>query len=257
MSAATGTVIGDMTLQGGNAAAFDGNTTQGYASGCARKNSSPAFLGKDWGGGNDKVLYRYKVYGTPDNGFANTGSFAIALQGSATGAWGGEEATLHSQSGISDSNGLVLDFDEDDGVDTSTAYRYHRVLLTTGGESYVAEVEFYEVVTGDMTLVSIAPTAAADPSTARITLDHEDVGGSAVLNTDVAGEASRDNGTTWTAGTLALLRDAGGGRKVYTADVDLSAQPSGTDLRWRGKQLNGTTGRWHRWAVQADVLLSV
>ncbi|WP_316978058.1 hypothetical protein, partial [Shumkonia mesophila] len=79
-----------------------------------------------------------------------------------------------------------------------------------------------------MTLVSEAITAAAAPASARVTLDHEDVAGTAVLNTDVIVSASRDDGTTYTAAVLTVLRDAGSGRKVYVADIDLSGQPSGT-----------------------------
>jgi hypothetical protein len=109
---------------------------------------------------------------------------------------------------------------------------------------------------GDMTLVSETITAASAPSTVRVTLDHEDVTGTAVLNTDITMEVSRDAGTTWTAATLAALRDAGSGRKVFVADLDLSGQPSGTDVVLRGKQLNGKVGRWHRWAVEADVPLA-
>jgi len=109
---------------------------------------------------------------------------------------------------------------------------------------------------GDMALVSEALTAASAPSTARVTLDHEDVSGSATLNTDVKFSVSRDDGVTWTTAVLAALRDAGSGRKVYVADVDLSAQPSGTSVRLKGEQLNSKVGKWHRWAVQTDVPLA-
>ncbi|WP_316977272.1 carbohydrate-binding protein [Shumkonia mesophila] len=116
---------------------------------------------------------------------------------------------------------------------------------------------FVETLTSAaMTLVSEAITAASAPASARVTLDHEDVAGTAVLNTDVVVSASRDDGTTYTAAVLTVLRDAGSGRKVYVADIDLSGQPSGTALRLKGEQLNAKAGRWHRWAVQADVALS-
>uniref|UniRef100_UPI0029343D91 hypothetical protein n=1 Tax=Shumkonia mesophila TaxID=2838854 RepID=UPI0029343D91 len=125
-------------------------------------------------------------------------------------------------------------------------------VVTGGGAAYVGAVgvgasftkdindgvpcAFVETVTSAaMVLVSNTITAAAAPSTVRVTLDHEDVAGTAVLNTDVIVSASRDDGTTYTAAVLTVLRDAGAGRKVYVADIDLSGQPSGTALRLKGE----------------------
>lgn len=146
-------------------------------------------------------------------------------------------------------------------------------VVTGGGASYLGSAAasssftrdsddcvpcgFKETVTSStMTLISVSLTAASTPSTARVVLDHEDLGSSATINTDVTLEISRDGGTTFTAAVLTELRDAGSGRKAYVADVDLTGQPTGTSVKLRGKQLNGTAGRWHRWAAQTDVALA-
>ena len=70
----------------------------------------------------------------------------------------------------------------------------------------------------DMTLQSNAFTAQADPTTARIIIDEEDVNGATTLNTDLKAYASRDGGTTFTQMTLAdqgfLLPNPG--NDIYT-----------------------------------------
>lgn len=244
VSAGTGTVIGDMTLAGGNAAAFDGTTSQAFTA-CARKNSSPSYVGKNWGGGNDKVIGRYKVYGSSDAGMTNQSTFTISLQGSSTGAWGGEEVTLHSAAGITDSNGITVDYDEGDGITTSTAYQYHRVLLNSGGENYVAEVEFYEKVTADMTL---RPTAAtidtADPSDvmAYVRVDPVD---SITYGTDLIGKISIDGGSTWATGSWTKLPSGiEGTEELYRLDADVSAQ-TGSSLIWELTSANSKEIRIH------------
>ncbi len=251
ISQGAGTVIGDMTLGGGNSAAFDGTTSQAFGSG-ARKNSSPAYVGKDWGSGNDRIIGRYKVYGSSDNGFTNVSTFSVELQGSSTGAWAGEEVSLHSDTGITDSSGLTVDYDASDGLTVSTAYRYHRVLVTAAsGEIYVAEVEFYNDGTNDMVLLNDAYTADAQPDLARIVIDHEAID-AVTLNTDLTAEVSRDDGTTFTAITLAQVVDTPGDRQILAGEVDISGQPAGTDMVWRLKTFNDKEQRVHGVSLRWD-----
>ena len=57
--------------------------------------------------------------------------------------------------------------------------------------------------------------------------------GTAVINTDIVASISRDNGTTYTATTL-VLQGTTGGHTILTANnVDISGQPSGSEMRWK------------------------
>jgi hypothetical protein len=251
ISAATGTVIGDMTVGGGNAAAFNGTTSAIVGAGTARKDTSPAFIGKDWGSGNTKTISRYKVYGSSDVGLASAATFDIKLQGS-TDNFSSSIVDLHSATGVSDSNAIILDYTS--GITTTTAYRYHRVLLTSGGsEFYVAEVEFYnnDATINNMTLVSNAFTATAVPTQARVAV-FIDPQVSITINTDFTAEVSRDGGTTWTAVTLALVSNPVGTVEQYEGTVSISSQPSGSSMKYRLKTLNNkdidVTGIVFQWS---------
>jgi hypothetical protein len=78
-------------------------------------------------------------------------------------------------------------------------------------------------------IVSDTFTALSQPDTAFVAIWHEDVD-SVTLNTDFTIEVSRDAGTTWTAGTLALAATLGAD-KIITCTIDISGQPAGTSMR--------------------------
>lgn len=90
----------------------------------------------------------------------------------------------------------------------------------------------------NMTLVSNAVTAAAQPGEAFIVVHQEDID-AVTLNTDITAEVSRDGGTTWTAITLAeeaaSFSTAG---RILSGTADISAQPAGTSMKYRIKTLN-------------------
>jgi hypothetical protein len=90
-------------------------------------------------------------------------------------------------------------------------------------------------------LVSNTFTALSQPDTVFVTVWHEDVD-ACTPNTDFTVEASRDAGTTWTAGTLALGATLGAA-EILTCSIDISAQPAGTSMRWRFKFLNTLSQR--------------
>lgn len=89
----------------------------------------------------------------------------------------------------------------------------------------------------NMTLASVIYAAAVVPTSARLAVqvaENEAI----AINTDLTAEVSRDGGTTWTTGTLALSTNLNG-MKIYEAsDIDISGQPSGTSMKWRVKTLN-------------------
>jgi hypothetical protein len=96
--------------------------------------------------------------------------------------------------------------------------------------------------------VSQTFTALSQPDTAFVPIWHEDVD-ACTPNTDFTVEVSRDAGTTWTAGTLALAATLGAA-EILTCSIDISAQPAGTSMRWRFKFLNAKSQRLRGVAMQ-------
>ena len=90
----------------------------------------------------------------------------------------------------------------------------------------------------DMTLVSNSTTAEATPTKGDIVMTYTNGAGTATLNTDLKAYVSRDNGTTYTQGTLALQGTTGGHTVVTLHDLDISSQPSGTSMRYKIETLN-------------------
>ena len=85
----------------------------------------------------------------------------------------------------------------------------------------------------DLLLQSIAnPVIGNAPDTIQAFFDLEDIDPTVLLNTDILVEVSRDSGTTFTAATLAVAgQQATAGRRLISAEVDVSAQPDpGVDL---------------------------
>lgn len=255
-----GTVIGNLTGYGGNAVAFDG-TTSGNFSGNTIAGASVAtgYVGKDWGASVKKQVTGFKAWSDDSRGFdigttATTGTITATLYGSDNGSdWtslgnDSKADTATSQNTFSKLTGLTAGF-----------YRYHKLEFNAadGGPVGVAEVEFYENTISDMVLLTNAITASTAPAEIRVVVDHEDLVENVTVNTDLVAAVSRDGGTTWSNATLAEIRDAGSGRTVLAADVDVSGQPSGTSVKARITTANSKAQRVHKLALQADVTLTV
>lgn len=150
VGAGVGTVIGNMTNGGGNAAAFDGTTSQINAlSAIGGVDAANVYVGKDWGSGNTKFISGLEIWGPSNVGVNGTtgGTVTIKLQGS-TDNFSSSTIDLGSNSFTSvgaDEHKTWLS-----GFTATTAYRYHRALITTvpgsGVSNCLAEVKFYEDV---------------------------------------------------------------------------------------------------------------
>lgn len=147
----TGTPIGDMTSNGGLAAAFDGTTSQAYLSSAYRNaNQQVTYVGKDWGGGGDKIVTGFRAYGSNDRGFKNNAdtNITITLYGKATSPSSATDGTsLGSVGPTTDSNGLMME--KLTGITTTTAYRYHWLVIDGSNSSdsnICAECLFFENV---------------------------------------------------------------------------------------------------------------
>jgi len=142
VSAASGTVIGDLTSAGGNAAAFDGVTSQAALSGARTGTVSTGYVGKDWGSGVTKTISRFRVWGPSDSGIFSGADFTATLEGSSDGSsW----TTLYTSGTEVSSNSGGYTLDVTSGI-TAASYRYHRVRFDRSGSNnlQVAEVSFYE-----------------------------------------------------------------------------------------------------------------
>lgn len=153
----SGSQIGDMTSNGGLAAAFDDTTSQGVAA-CARSagGTPRGWIGKDWNGvgSGTKIITRFQVWGSSDFGFeAGSAAARIKLKGGSsvptafTSLAAGFNAGTELYTGDhSDTNGILIDI-SGGSINTTTAYRYHWVeilALTGSNEVYCAELRFWE-----------------------------------------------------------------------------------------------------------------
>lgn len=85
----------------------------------------------------------------------------------------------------------------------------------------------------NLTLTAESFTADATPTGAVLLVQVKE-NESITVNTDLIGAVSRDNGSTFETGVLALVQTLADGTKAYEAPgIDLSGQPSGTDVVWR------------------------
>jgi hypothetical protein len=125
---------------------------------------------------------------------------------------------------------------------TSSANGYICFAQNTpnGAFDVVDDITFAQTVLNSV-IVSETFTALSQPDTAFVAIWHEDVD-ACTPNTDFTVEASRDAGTTWTAGTLALATTLST-QEILTCSVDISGQPAGTSMRWRVKFFNALSQR--------------
>ena len=90
-----------------------------------------------------------------------------------------------------------------------------------------------DVEGANMTLVSTAQTAQAQPTKGDIVVTYTNGTGTTTLDTDLIASVSRDNGTTYTAVPLTLQGTTGGHNIATGHDVVISGQPAGTSMRWK------------------------
>jgi len=239
----SGTASASSEAEGAAANAFanDGTSTfWGYSG------TGSGSLTYDFGSGVTKTIQKYTIRAR--GSFENQSPKAWTLEGSNNGsAW----TTLDTRSGVTGwTAGEIKTFT----FSNSTAYRYYRISITEndgGGNTTISEVEFMEGTVNDMTLISEPQTAEVEPKTARIVVFEEDVD-AVTLNTDLKAYVSRDSGVTWTQITLADEGDYGSGKRILTGQVGITAQPSGTAMRYKIETDNNKKLKLHGVALTWD-----
>ena len=142
----TGTSAGNMTNGGGSGGAFNNDTTQTHAQSAQKTFPSGGFTnwtGKDWGAGNDKKITKFILYGPSDTGINEGATATIKLQGS-TDNWT-TPVDLHAGTNTNGASSQIITIDT--GITTTTAYRYHRLIISPGNTGfgvYYAEIQFFE-----------------------------------------------------------------------------------------------------------------
>ena len=141
-----GTAIGDMTLGGGLAAAFDETESQAAAASARVTGAAVGYVGKFWLG-LAKTIRGVRVVGSSDEGiYGGAGSplITINVRGANTDA-GPSGGTVVASFSFTDTNGV--DQSLFTGFDETTPYLFHWVEITHGevvAALNLAEVVFYE-----------------------------------------------------------------------------------------------------------------
>jgi hypothetical protein len=99
-------------------------------------------------------------------------------------------------------------------------------------------------MSNNLTVASTAFTAAAVPSSAKVVVQVKEIDG-LTLNTDLVCSVSRDGGTTWSDVTLSRKFIANAISICESATLDLSAQPSGTAMKWKVTTANNKAVELH------------
>jgi hypothetical protein len=95
----------------------------------------------------------------------------------------------------------------------------------------------YYAFSGNITLLSNVHSTTIVPTSSRIILFEEDVD-SITLNTDIKAYVSRNNGTTFSQVTLEDEGNYITGARILSGLVDISGQPSGSNLKYKIESLN-------------------
>lgn len=235
----TGAVFGDMTAYSGLASAFDGVTNQAGASSAA-KSGATGYLGKAFS--SPQLVRQIKVYAPNNTGITYGGVNAVVtMYGKSSLPSSPTDGTLMGTVTVADSVTAVATVTYA-GL-ASYQYVWAYITYTGGSPLFMMCAELQYIVGGvapNMILTSsaLAPAPAVAPGVARLMVLWTGLDPSAI-NTDFIAEASRDGGSTWTAGLLADTGMTVAGYAVLWGEVILAAQPMGTAVKYRLRSING------------------
>ena len=119
----------------------------------------------------------------------------------------------------------------------------------SGGGSGIVLIRHRPLQYQNMTLVSNAVTAIAEPTKGDLVMTYTDGAGTNVINVNIKGYVSRDGGTTWTVGTLVAQGTSGGHNIASFHDLSITGQPTGTSMCYKIETLVQSNTLWA--AIQA------
>jgi len=122
-----------------------------------------------------------------------------------------------------------------------------KMYMVAINENIIKQYSTVKSSTDDITLISENVIALAVPDNCFVVLEDKFIDG--ILDTDIQIYASRDDGNTWTLGSLSKVCDTNNHR-INTAVVDVSTQPSGTDMRYKLTSTNNKKIEFHAISLQ-------
>jgi len=122
-----------------------------------------------------------------------------------------------------------------------------KMYVISINENIIKQYSIIKSSTDNITLTSESVTALAVPDNCFVVLEDKYIDG--ILDTDIQIYASRDDGNTWTIGSLSEVCDTNNHR-INTAVVDVSTQPSGTDMRYKITSTNNKKIEFHAISLQ-------
>ena len=251
ISHSTGTAIGSVG-GAGLAGLFSGSATTGQTSGIGTND----WAGKNWGSGVTKTISGITAWNNENTYGFNIGNanVIVTAQGSTDGSnW----VTLGGTGWVPDGQGAAIPFKIEvlSGLNTSTAYQYHRILLNNTVDCRWSEMEFFEtsqVTSATGTLISDTQTAPAATTEVSGVILYKDNAGTATLGTHLKIYFTANNGTNWTeAASYGTAQTFSGNVKMVRLGKTTVA--SGTQVKLKAVWANQSSGsketRLDGWAV--------
>ena len=113
----------------------------------------------------------------------------------------------------------------------------------SGGNGGTNSAQITADTFNNIELKSNTQTAVAAPTTGRLMIYEETSTGSTTLDTDLKGYVSRDGGTTYTQTPLTLDATYETGKTLVSGSIDISGQPSGTNMKYKIETLNQSASK--------------
>ena len=230
-----GTGTANQGYNGGNSGSDTGNdsTQAGGGGGGAGGTGGTGVTGSSGYGGTGGVGLNMSITGTSvgyagGGGGGHTGNGSTATHGGGKGGNGG---------------GGFANGTDGTGGGGGAGYLSDGNAVGRGGNGVVILRRLTNAAVSNMTAVSNAVTAQSQPSSSDFIMLMENKTGTATINTDIKAFVSRDNGSTFTQGTLVDEGTYATNTKILAFhDLDISSQPSGTQMVYKVQTFNQSSG---------------
>ena len=202
-------------------------------------------------GGVGKLFSNFTAYGMTSSNTASTGSDGGWFGGGGgggsyseqTGGAGGVGGGGRGANGNANQSGVGGTAGTGGGGGGAAHYSSGGRGAGSGGQGKLL-LRYRTTAFNNMTLISNATTAESTPTKGDMVMTYTDGAGTNVINTDIKAYVSRDNGTTYTQGTLVDQGTSGGHTILSFHDLDISSQPSGTAMRYKIETLNQSAAKY-------------
>ena len=236
----------------GNDGGGTDNAAGGGGGGAAAAGEVGSGGGSNYGGdgGAGKLFSNFTAYGTTSGNVASSGSDGGYFAGGGGGAAynnvapGGAAGVGGGGRGQGNDGGTAAGIANTGGGGGAGSVQGSSGSAGQPGGSGVILIRHRALSYNNMTLISNSTTAEAVPTKGDLVMTYTDGAGTNTINTDIKGYVSRDNGTTYTQGTLVDQGTTGGHTILSFHDLDISGQPSGSAMRYKIETLNQAEAKY-------------